>query len=73
MFKHKKAVVYRLAGKDEPIAREHLDSYNNMSMFFVCDGLVTPITPSTDHRYLDSCIGGKYMYKNQLEEMIFKS
>ena len=77
MRKHKKKVVtYHLAGIDTetPITREQLESFHELSMFFVSsDGLVVPITSYTDHAILSCVIGGKYMYKNQLEDLVFNS
>ena len=76
MFKCKKVVTYRLAGTENetPITSEQLESYHELSMFFVSsDGLVVPITPYIDHNSLSHIIGGKYMYKEQLVELIFNS
>lgn len=76
MFKCKKVVTYRLAGTENetPITREQLESYHELSMFFVSsDGLVVPITPYTDNNILSRIIGGKYMYKDQLEDLVFNS
>lgn len=76
MFKRKKAVAYRLAGKENetPITHEQLEIYHELSIFFVSsDGLVVPITPHTDHNMLSHIIGGKYMYKEQLEDLLFNS
>ena len=74
MLKKKKVVTYHLAGTDDPITHKSLEKYNNLSKFFVTsDGLVVPITPYTDHNSLSHIIGGKYMYKEQLVELIFNS
>lgn len=74
MLKKKKVVTYHLAGNDNPITHESLEKYNELSMFFVTsDGLVVPITPYIDHNSLSHIIGGKYMYKEQLVELIFNS
>lgn len=74
MLKKKKVVTYHLAGTDDPITHESLEKYNNLSKFFVTsDGLIVPITPYTDHNSLSHIIGGKYMYKDQLEELLFNS
>jgi len=76
MFKSKKVVTYHLAGKDNEtsITREQLESYHELSMFFVSsDGLVVPITPYTDHNMLSHMINGRYMYKDQLEDLVFNS
>ena len=65
--------LYHLAGKDNiPITREDLEEYHEFSMFFVSsDGLVIPITPYTDHKTLSRIPFGKYMYKEDLEKLIF--
>lgn len=76
MFKSKKVVTYHLAGKDNEtsITREQLEGYHELSMFFVSsDGLVVPITPYTDHNVLSRMINGNYMYKDQLEDLVFNS
>ena len=66
-------ILYRLVGKDNtPITHEDLEEYHEFSMFFVSsDGLVLPITPYTDHNVLSRIPFGKYMYKEDLEKLVF--
>ena len=76
MFKSKKEVVYRLAGRDNetPITHEEMEKFHDLTMFFVTsDGLIVPINHHTNHDILSRISGGKYMYKEQLEDLIFTS
>lgn len=74
MLNKKKVINYRLAGSDTPVTRESLENYNIFSMFFVTkDGLVIPITAYTDHNTLSHICGGKYMYKQDLEALVFSA
>jgi len=76
MSEHTKKVVYRLAGKDNetPITHEELEKFHELTMFFVTrDGLVVPINHHTNHDRLSHISGGKYMYKEELEDLVFTS
>lgn len=76
MCKQRNDITYRLLsdGEEKPITREQLESYDDLSKFFVTsNGLVLPITASTDHKILINISGGRYMYKDELEDIVFTS
>lgn len=67
----KKNIVYHV-GENKPITRDYLNGYHELSMFFVSsDGFILPITPYTDHNVLSRITNGKYMYKEDLEYLVF--
>ena len=67
----KKAIVYHIA-ENTPITRDYLNGYHEFAMFFVSsDGLVIPITQYTDHNVLSRITYGKFMYKEDLEFLVF--
>lgn len=74
MLKKTQVVNYRWSENDTQISCKSLENYNELSMFFVTqDGIVIPITPFTDHDALSHIIGGKYLYKEQLQELLIDS
>lgn len=71
-MKLKKKIVYRLFNNNTPLTREQLSNYNALSKFFVFDNgevsYIPPEMPIQDQlKYL---VGGRLMYKDQLEELI---
>ncbi len=71
-MKLKKKKVYRFSDSDTPLTKEQLSTYSSLSKFFVWDnGEVTYIPPEMPVAdQLRYCVGGKFMYKDQLEELI---
>ncbi len=74
MFKLKKEITYSFVGSDTPVKKEDLAKYGDLALFFVTNhGKILHIDRSLPevNRYMHHLSSGKYMYKDQLEEMIF--
>lgn len=68
----KKKPVYKFYGYSTPLTLEDLENYNYFSKFYVYkDGTVFYVSPEMPlEAQLQYLVGGKYMYRDSLKELI---
>lgn len=70
--KFKKKITYTFINHTMPITKADLDKYNNLSMFFVFkSGKVLPLISESRNSLEKYLLHGQYMYKEDLEKLIF--